>query len=79
MDSFSDWEVGLVVVRAMLGLWVSVSVSADPTLRGARIWERLYCTLVGVARAAGRLLVGGGMCGPATRLGPAYLWEDVGI
>ena len=66
-------------MRAMLGL--SVSVSADSTLLGARIgYERVYFILVGLARAAGRLLVcGGGMWGPATRWGPAYLREDMRI
>ena len=31
------WEVGRGVVRAILGLTVSVSVWADPTLRDVRV------------------------------------------
>ena len=79
VDPSRDWEVGRVVVLAMVGL--SVSVSADSTLRGARIgYERVYFILVWLARAAGRLLVcGGGIWGPATRWGPAYLREDMRI
>ena len=66
-------------MRAMLGLLVSVS--ADSTLLGARIgYERVYFILVWLVRAAGRLLVcGGGIWGPATRWGPAYLRAEVGI
>ena len=76
MSSSSGWEVGRAVVGAIVVLLVSGS--ADPTLgRGARI--DLYFILAGVARAAGRLLVGGGMWGPATRWGPAYLRAEVGI